>query len=65
MVFLFAPVATLLAHEVAYSTKTEAALAIAAEASLETFAWNKQTQTLHFVKFFLRHNKQRRNYSLK
>jgi hypothetical protein len=52
MVFLFAPVATLLAHEVAYNTKTEAALAIAAEASLETFAWNKQTQTLHFVKFF-------------
>ena len=38
MVFLFAPVATLLAQEVAYKTKTEAALAMAAEASLETLA---------------------------
>jgi hypothetical protein len=38
IVFLLAPVATLFAQEVAYNTKTEVALAIAAEASLETLA---------------------------
>jgi hypothetical protein len=38
MVFLLAPVATLFAHEVAYKTKTDAALAIAADASFETLA---------------------------
>ena len=40
MVFLLAPVATLLEQDVAYNTNTDAAFAIAAEASFETLAWN-------------------------
>ena len=54
MVFLLAPVATLLAHDVAYKTKTEAALAMAAEASLETLAWNKyRKDTEHLYHAFM------------